>query len=53
MSKKVPIQKGPIEINKHTLKNTTYVERAIDDFNNDAMRRSMKTMELMTPKQHK
>ena len=51
MSKKVPVQKGPIKFNEPTIKNCTYAQRAVEDFNNDVMRRSMKTMELMTPKQ--
>ena len=51
MSKKVPVQKGPIKFNEPTIKNYTYAQRAVEDFNNDVMRRSMKTMELMTPKQ--
>lgn len=51
MSKKVLIQKGPIKINEPTMKNSSYMERAIQDFNNDLMRRDMRTMEFMTPKQ--
>jgi len=51
MSKKVPIQKGEIKINKPTMKNSSYIERAVQDFNNDMMRRNMQTMEFMTPRQ--
>jgi len=53
MSKKVPIQKGPIILNEPTYKNCSYIERAVSDYNNDMMRRDMRTMELMTPKQKK
>ncbi len=51
MSKKVPIQKGPIKYNEPTMKNCSYMQRAVEDYNNDMMRKSMRTMELMTPKQ--
>ena len=51
MSKKVSIQKGAIKFNEPTMKNSSYVKRALDDYNHDAMRKSMKTMELMTPNQ--
>lgn len=51
MSKKVPIQKGPIRINEPTMRHSSYMEKAIQDFKNDVMRRDMQTMEFMTPKQ--
>lgn len=51
MSKKVPVQKGPLRINEPTMKNSSYVERAVQDYHHDMMRKSMKTMELMTPGQ--
>lgn len=51
MSKKVPVQKGEFKINEPTMKNSSYAERAVQDYNNDMMRKSMKTMEFMTPKQ--
>lgn len=51
MKKKVPVQKGELKINQPTMKHCNYYERAVQDYNNDMLRRSMQTMELMTPKQ--
>lgn len=50
MSKKVPVQKGEIRINEPTMKHQSYIQRAVEDYNNDMMRRDMTTMEFMTPK---
>lgn len=51
--KNVPIQKGPIKENELTMKNSTYAQRASSDAKNDGLRKSMKDMTLMTPRQNK
>lgn len=48
---KVSVQKGPMKINEPTMKNSSYAQRAVEDYHNDMMRKSMRTMEFMTPKQ--
>ena len=51
MSKKMPVQKGPIVLNQPTMKTMTYKERAAQDHHNDVMRKDMITSVMMTCKQ--
>lgn len=50
MSKKVPVQKGPIVTNMPTMKTMTYKERAQQDHQHDLMRKDMVTSVMMTCK---
>jgi hypothetical protein len=49
MSKKVPVQKGPIDPNVPTMKFMSPQERAREDAENQAMRRKGQAMEFVSP----
>lgn len=50
---KVSVQKGELKLNEPTMKNQSYLQRAVEDYNNDMLRKSMVTQELMQPKHSK
>lgn len=51
MSKKMPVQKGPIVLNQPTMKTMTYKERSVQDHEHDMMRKDIVTSVMMTCKQ--